>query len=786
MPGAAARTTLVPCLVLAAALAAAFPARGDALTIERIFAEPPLGGTLPTELRWAPDGTRFAMVECTGTGADEVARLLLVDAGAGGATTTLVADEKALPAFAARGGSPAATAGATAGASDATVRPRVKDYAWAPGGDALLLQGDGELFLLPLVRPGGPAAGPAAGRGDAGRDAAAIVQAGPVRRLTATASAEEGAQFSPDGRWLAYVRDHDLYALELASGRELRLSTDGGEDRINGAFDWLYQEELAGPATEAFAWSPDGRAIVYLTFDETGVPRFPLTDWLQTRPAVTQQVYPRPGDPNPKPGLRVVPVRPGDGVPAAREILWPTDEVYVPRVGWTPDGRSVWYQLLDRAQRRLDLVRVDLASGASALLVSDSDPLWVNLDEDAPYFLKDGRFLASSERDGFRHLYLHEPSGKVLRALTAGPWEVTRGVAVDEAAGQVYFQGTRDGARERQLYRVGLDGGAITRITREPGTHDVDLGPGARLAIDKHSRADAPAALWLVDAQGGARVRAIAANEAPPLAAFPRATTTFVDVAGPGGVTLHASLLKPADFDPARRYPVLVYVYGGPHAQVARDAWGGRYALFHRYLASRGILVFSLDNRGSAARGRDFERALGGRLGKVELEDQLAGVAWLKAQPYVDGARIGIWGWSYGGYLTLYALANAPDAFAFGAAVAPVTDWRLYDSAYTERYLKRPAENADGYRDSSPVNQADRIRARLLLAHGTTDDNVHWQNTLLMTDRLYRAGIPYALQLYPNKDHGIGGTEARTHLHRELARAIEQALLAPAPPPTVR
>lgn len=714
------------------ALAAPATTNDAPLTVERLFEEPSLEGDLPVFMGWLPDGQRFGLLERTGEGKAATVRLSIVDAASGAAKPLVEA--AALPAF---------------GAGDAAVQPMLWGGRWSPKADALLLEGGGDLFLYD-------------------------VKTGGTRRLTATPSREEGAQFSPDGRFVAYVRDNDLHALELASGRELRLTSDGGPNRVNGAYDWLYEEELAGRGSLPFAWSPDSRAIALLTLDETNVPRMPLTDLLPARPATREQIYPKAGAPNPVPGLRVVPVVQGDGAPAARELRWNDDRVYLVRLGWMPGGGAVWYQLLDRAQTRLELNRLDLSTGLSTTLHVETDAAWINLHDDL-HFLKDGRFLWSTERDGFRHLWLHAADGRPLRALTQGAWDVGAVELVDEAAGAAWFTSNQSSPLETQLWRVDLAGGAPRRVTVEPGTHQVRLAPGGRFALDTWSRADRPRALFVLDG-AGKRLRALAANENPPLAAFPRGAVELHTIERAGKAPLYASLVKPPGFDPAKRYPVVVYLYGGPHAQVVRDAWGGRYALFHQFLASKGFLVFSVDNRGSAGRGRTWERALLKRLGQAELEDQLEGLAWLKAQPFVDGSRVGIWGWSYGGYMTLYAMTHS-DAFKAGVAVAPVTDWHYYDSAYTERYLKLPADNPDGYRDSSPVHDAAKLQGTLLLVHGTGDDNVHWQNTLAFVDALYRAGKPYDLQLYPNKNHGMApGRESHKHLHARIAEHFVRAL----------
>ncbi|MFH1175828.1 MAG: S9 family peptidase [Acidobacteriota bacterium] len=720
-------------LIWLAVLAAVSVLGGDQpLTLERIFSEPTLEGAAPKEVKWAPDGRRLSFIERSSSDAQVLSTLVVEDARTG--TRELVVPETELGSF---------------GPGKAAVRPRLAGYSWSPRGDALLLSGDGELFLLDLAT----------------RKAS---------RLTSTAAEEELAQISPDGAWVAFVRTNDLFALRLADGIEFRLSSDGSPERFNGKLDWVYQEELAGADTQGFVWSPDSRTIAFITLDETEVPTYPLTDLLPVHPATRLQHYPKAGDPNPAPGLVVAELAGGPGG-ANRRRTWRwsgEDAPYLPRFGFTPDG-SVWYELLNRAQTRLELVRETPGGGATTLL-EEEDSAWVNLHDDL-HFLADGRFIWTSERSGFRHLYLHDAGGRLIRQLTSGRWEVTELEAVDESGGWIYFTATEKSVLERHLYRASLDGAAFTRLTVATGTHDAEVGPSCQLVLDKHSTCALPPSFCVLDS-AGEMVRPDVAAGPCELSRYALGKPELLTLTGPSGAVLHASLLKPRNFDPAHRYPVVVHVYGGPHAQVVRSAWGGRNELFHNYLVSRGLLVFSLDNRGAAAHGREMERTLLRRLGKAELEDQLAGVKYLRSLPFVDAERIGIWGWSYGGYMTCYALANAPDVFAAGAAVAPVTDWRLYDSIYTERYLKLPVDNPDGYRDSSPVNQAAQLRAPLLLIHGTGDDNVHWQNTLALIDRLYQAGKPYDLQLYANKNHGIPGNEAHLHLYRRIAEHFERHL----------
>jgi dipeptidyl-peptidase-4 len=721
----------LPVLVLAAA-----PVLGgdQPLTLERAFGEPPLDGTLPRELRWLPSGAQFSFVERIGVGKEAHTVLWVEDAATG--KREQVATDANLGVF---------------GEGEDAVKPTLNGYQWSPAGDALLLQGGGELFLLERASKR-------------------------VRRLTSTAAEEELATFSPDGRRIAFVRANDLFVLDLASGKETKISTGGSPDRYNGKLDWVYTEEISERSALGYTWSPDSRSLAYISLDEAKVPHFPQVNLMQIHPTVEEQRYPRAGDPNPVASLSVVEIPPGaQTIVKQQGVTWngPKAE-YLARFGWLPSGKAVWFELLNRDQTRLELSKLDLASNAVTTLLTDEDPAWVNLHNDL-HFLADGTLVWSSEKSGFRHLYVHGPDGKPLRQLTSGAWEVTSVQRVDEPRRLVYFTATEANVLEHHLYRVKLDGTGFSRLTKAPGSHRCEVSPGGAFVLDTHSSTAKPPVIDLLDGAGLA-VRTVAANEHPEIEKYTFSLPELVTVPGAGNIALNASLLKPADFDPRRHYPVIVYVYGGPHSQIVQNAWGGRYMLFGQVLASRGFVVFSLDNRGSAGRGREFERAVLRRLGKIELEDQIAGVEWLKRQPWADGERIGIWGGSYGGFMTIYALTNAPDVFKAGAAVAAVTDWRLYDSVYTERYLKLPADNPDGYRDSSPVNQADKLKGGLLLIHGTLDDNVNWHNTLMLTDKLVRVGKTYELQLYANATHRSYRREQRLDEMRRILDFFERVL----------
>jgi dipeptidyl-peptidase-4 len=720
-------------LVVVALIASPLLAAKPPLTVERLFADPPLDGVQPREVTWLPDGSRFSYLERTGEGRD--------------AHVTLWVEQ-------------AARTGREQVASDADLEsqgagselPSLHDYQWSPDGSALLLEGGGDLFLYDV----------------AGKR---------VRRLTATPEAEEIPAFSPDGRRVAFVRANDLYVIDVASGKETRVTEDGSATRFNGKLDWVYTEEIAGRSDRGYAWSPDSKAIVYLSLDESSVPTFPQVDLTSTAPAVSPQIYPKAGDRNPVPSLHVAELDPAGGdanhVRRAEIPVPAAGGGYIPRFGWLPGGGAIWLEALNREQTRLELIRWSSATASSAVLLTERDSAWVDLTDDLR-FLKDGNILWSSERSGYRHLYLYDAGGKEIRHLTAGKWEVTKVEGVDETRGWVYFTATQASVLTRNLYRVKLDGTGFQRLTFGGETHRVELSPSERVFLDYDSALTRPTAIRVIDADGRI-VREVTGSARPELDAYELSTPELVNITSLGE-TLHAYVLKPPEFDPTKHYPAIVSVYGGPGVQVVQDAWNPRSGLVNQVLAAHGFVVLSVDGRGTPGRGRDFERTLLRRFGKVELEDQLALVSWFRKQPWSDPAHVGIWGGSYGGFMTCYALVNAPGVFAAGVAVAPVTDWRLYDSVYTERYLKMPADNPDGYRESSPVNQAARLRGKLLLIHGTADDNVHVNNTLIFADKLVRAGIPYELQLYGGATHRFYRPDQRSDEMRRVVDFFERTL----------
>jgi len=610
------------------------------------------------------------------------------------------------------------------------------------------------------------------------------------------------AKLSPDGRQVAFVRDRNLYLVDLESSQEIPLTTDGAPDSIiNGTFDWVYEEEFG--LRDGWAWSPDGRYIAFFKLDESKVPLFTMVDLRAHYPKPISFRYPRAGEPNSEIQIGVIDLQTGQVRYFDTDTWYEGGDryEYLARMGWTPsiDGRYyVWMFRMNRDQNHLELLYGDPATMSLRTVLEEHASAWLevetgftDLEAGQLTYLKDGQhFVWISERDGYRHLYLYRNDGTLVRQLTQGPWDVTDFHGVDEQNGWVYFTATIDGPQERHLYRVPLhpeasNGQAPTpqRITQEPGTHDVSISGDFRYYIDTHTRFLQPPVVTLHRITGE-QIAVLEGNEAlrKRLAAYGLRPPEFFTVPGADGTPLQAYLIKPSDFDSTKQYPLLLYVYGGPGSQTVTDDWGGSRMLWHYYLAEElGILVASVDNRGTGARGYAFKTATYRRLGQLEAQDQIAAARALAQRRYVDPDRIGIWGWSYGGYMTLMSMlyGDGPQVFRVGISVAPVTDWRLYDTIYTERYMSTPQKNPDGYRRGSPITYADRLsdRQRLLIIHGDLDDNVHFQNAAQMIDALQRAGKQFAFMMYPGRNHGIYGGNTRLHLFTLITNFLKENLV---------
>ena len=586
---------------------------------------------------------------------------------------------------------------------------------------------------------------------------------GVAARLTNAPGTEEEATFSPNGRTVAFVRGNNLHAVDVLSRKEEALTKDGSAEILNGKLDWLYQEEIYGRGRfRGYWWSPDSSRLAFLQLNERPVPEYTLSDEIPYRPALEVTDYPKAGDPNPlvKVGIAEVDGGSPDWVDLGQ---YGTTEILVVNVGWTPDSRQVIHQVQDREQTWLDLNLADARSGRARRVLRETTKAWVS-ELGNPVWLNDGSFLWFSERSGFKHLYHYNVDGTLIRQVTNGRWEVRSLYGVDEANGVVYFSAPERSPLDTDIYRVRLDGSAMTRLSQAAGTHDANFNPGYTQYVDVWSNATTPSQVRLHQADGS-EVRVLDANRVRTHADYRLSTPEFVKVKARDGFVMDAMLIKPPDFDPARRYPVFQFTYAGPTAAQVRNRWGGRQYMFHQMLAQHGVIVWILDNRSASGQGAEAQWPVYLRFGEMELQDLEDGITWLKQQPYVDASRILLSGWSYGGFMTAYAMTHS-QSWAAGIAGAPVTDWRDYDSIYTERYMKLPKNNPDGYRRTAPRFAAGQLHGRLLLVHGSMDDNVHMQNSTQFAFELQRAGKPFEMMVYPRSRHAFSDPFLETHLRQ--------------------
>ncbi|RSK42659.1 S9 family peptidase [Hymenobacter perfusus] len=575
------------------------------------------------------------------------------------------------------------------------------------------------------------------------------------------------ATFSPDGKRVAFVRDNNLYVTDLATMRETAVTTDGAINKIiNGGTDWVYEEEFS--FAQGFQWSPDSRYVAYYTFDESQVPEYNMQEWGPLYPKDYRYKYPKAGEKNSVVSISAYDV--AAGKTAKMDVGTETDQ-YLPRILWTQTADLLSIQRLNRLQNKLEILHANAKTGQSRVVLTDTDKAYVDITDDVRYLAGGKEFLFSSEKDGYRHLYLYDMKGKQVRQVTKGNWEITEINGFDEKKGLVYFTSTEGSALERHLYRIDLKGKGKTRLSEAGrGTDAVNLSPDTRYYLNYHSEAGVPAVVSLRSGQDGKLVKVLEDNAKlrEKLGQYNLATPEFFTFKTSEGVELNGQMLKPVGFDATKKHPVLMHVYGGPGSQTNADSWGGTNYLWHQMLAENGYLVVIVDGRGTGARGAAFKKVTYANLGKLETIDQGEGAKYLATLPYVDKSRIGIWGWSFGGYMTTLALTKNADLFKMGIAVAPVTNWRYYDTVYTERFLKTPQENPQGYDDNSPVQHADKLKGKLLLVHGTGDDNVHFQNSVSFVDAMIKANKDYQTLYYPNRNHGIYGGNTRLHLYRQM------------------
>jgi dipeptidyl-peptidase-4 len=586
-------------------------------------------------------------------------------------------------------------------------------------------------------------------------------------RLTSSPGKEKLSSFDPGGKFVAFVRDKNLFVVDIATQTERALTSSGGGMISNGQADWIYFEEVYGRRWRAFWWSPDSSTIAFMQFDDGPVNKFTVVNNTKRKQEVEETLYPRAGEPNPK-------VRAGVVSAAGGPVRWIELNNYlegtylITGIGWMPDSEEIFFFVQDRAQTWLDFNTASKRGGEANRLLRETTDAWVDVP-DSPKFLSDGSFLWFSQRNGWKHLYLYDKEGKLKHAVTKGKWEARRLNHVDEKNGWIYFTGTRDSHIAENLYRVKLSGGKIKRLTKPRGNHRINVSPNGKYFIDTWSSRSTPTKVALYDMKGK-KVRMLDTNPVYKWEEYRFGTYEQFQIETRDGFLLEASLVKPPDFDSNKKYPVWFMTYGGPHAPTIRNAWSGGMARDHM-LAQMGMLIFRCDPRSASGKGACSAWAAYKQLGVRELKDIEEAIEWVKNKPYVDGDRIGMSGHSYGGFLTAYALTHS-ELFVGGIAGAPVTDWHLYDTIYTERYMDIPQNNPEGYEKTSVIKAAKNLHGKLLIVHGAIDDNVHIENTYKFINALQQTDKDFETMIYPRSRHGIGGM----HYNRLVVNFIRTVL----------
>lgn len=686
------------------------------LTVEAIYGGRELSGSLPSAVQWTPDGKAFTYFQRSEDGKLNVWRYDLASK-----QKSILMDSKNVSALAEQRQENRFTLG---------------NYFWSPDGKAILLPSKNDLHLYDIA-------------------------SGATKRLTNDEAEERDPQFSPDSRRIAFLKNHNLHVLDLASGTTRQLTTEGQEHILIGKFDWVYEEEFS--IRTGFYWSPDSRHIAYFQLDEREVPVFPLVDFIPVHNVYEPMRYPKAGDKNSIVKIGVIGVEGTNG--GTRWVdLGPETDIYVPRIKWLPNSAELAVLRLNRDQNHLEFLLADAATGATRLLFEEKESNgWIDINDDWRFIANGQQLLWLSLRDGWSHLYLYDMNGKVVRQVTQGQWGVTEVEGVDEKNKLIYFTATEKSHLESHLYKIKWDGAGMKRLTTRDGHHAINMSDNTKFYFDNFSNVSTPTQAVL-HKNDGSIVEVIEPNNIPALQEYQFSAVEFSTMTTSDNVVLHYSMIKPPNFDPNKKYPVLMYVYGGPGSQTVVNRWGSSRGHWHQLLAQKGYIVVSVDNRGTGGRGKQFMMQTYKNLGELETTDQINAAKWLAQQPYVDAGRIGIWGWSYGGYMSAFCLLKGNEVFKAAVSVAPVTDWRNYDTIYTERFMLTPAKNPEGYERTAPVKYAKNLKGKLLLVHGANDDNVHMSNALQLAMALQDARKPFDFMIYPRKQHGISGRDTQVHL----------------------
>ncbi len=595
-----------------------------------------------------------------------------------------------------------------------------------------------------------------------------------LTKLTNTEGKQQYAELSPEGDKAAFVRDNNLFWVDLASGEEKQITEDGEINAIiNGAADWVYEEEFG--FAKAWFWSPDGNRIAFYRFDEREVPEFYFTSWGDLYPDKVEYKYPKAGETNSIVQIHVYDLQTGETT--MMDIGEETDQ-YIPRINWTTNSNTLAIRRMNRLQNKQDLMLADVSTGETRIILTEENPNgWIDVHDNLLFLSNGEQFLYTSEKDGYNHIYLYSMEGEELTQITKGEWEVSSFIGHDERRHMLYYTTTEESSMERHFYTTRIDGRRTSKLSEGAGMHSINMSKDFEYYIDVHSSFSQPTVYKLYNRKGK-ELRVLEDNAALAQTideyAFMPKEFMQLDI---NGASLNAYMIKPVDFDSTQKYPVLMFVYGGPGSQTVMNSWeGGIRGLWHQMLANKGYIIVSVDNRGTGGKGRDFKQVTYKQLGVLEPQDQAEAARYIAQLEYVDENRIGIWGWSYGGFMSTLTLEEGSDIISTAIAVAPVTSWRYYDTIYTERYMQTPQLNPEGYDSGSPITRAEEIKGNYLLIHGTGDDNVHYQNAVEMVDALIAAGVQFETMYYPNRNHGIYGGNTRNHLYRLLTDYILENL----------
>ena len=580
--------------------------------------------------------------------------------------------------------------------------------------------------------------------------------------------------FSPDGEKIAYVSENNLFIFDLNTKTETKITTDGQQNHIiNGITDWVYEEEFA--FVRAFEWNKTGNKIAYLRFDQTEVPEFSMDVYTSgLYPSQHVFKYPKAGEKNSEVSLHIY----DSNLKTSTEInLGNYNDFYIPRIKWTNDDNLLSVQVMNRHQNNLDFHFVNAKTNSTKIILNEKDDYYIEITDNLT-FLDDNSFIWTSEKDGFNHIYHYDKNGKLIRQITKGNWDVTQFYGYDSKTKTIFYQSVENGSTNRDVYKIGLNGKNKVRLSSLNGTNKATFSPNYQFFINSYSSATEPPKYTLNEVKSGKEIKVIIDNSAlkDKLKKFDLPEKEFFELTTEKGHKLNAWMIKPKNFDPNKKYPVLMHQYSGPGSQQVDNAWNSSDDYFHYMLTQEGYIIITVDGRGTGYKGAEFKKCTYKELGKYEVEDQIDAAKVIGSYSYVDASRIGIWGWSYGGFMSTNCILKGNDVFSFAIAVAPVTSWRLYDTIYTERFMQTPQENPNGYDENSPIFFANQLKGNYMIIHGSADDNVHVQNTMLMVEALIQNNKQFEWAIYPDKNHGIYGGATRLQLYTKMKNFVLEKL----------